>query len=66
MRDEREVRDRIAQHEENLRGWREPDGLLVPTEPDPDERDKVRDRLRTAIHELKWLLGEAYPAPQDW
>lgn len=55
---ERLVRERLKQHRENLADWKEPDGLLVPTEPDPDERRLVRERLKAAIFELATLLGE--------
>jgi hypothetical protein len=52
----RELRD---QHRDNLKGWREPDGWLLPTEPDLDERQRVRARLRAAIETLDRVLGEA-------
>jgi hypothetical protein len=42
----------------SLYGWREPDGFLLPTEPDPEERDRVRDRLRAQILTLNRVLGE--------
>lgn len=54
----RRAQGRLKQHRENLALWKEPDGLLVPTEPDPDERQCVRDRLKVAIHELATVLGE--------
>lgn len=41
------------QHESALVGWDERDGYLKPTEPDPDERDRVRDRLDVAIKTLE-------------
>lgn len=47
-----------------------PAGYLVPTEPDPDERVRVRAALRGAIAEaeaalveLRDLTGEGRPAP---
>lgn len=58
MKSEAEVRERITQHEDNLRMWQEPDGYLLSTEPDPEERARTRVVLMGAIHELKWLLGE--------
>ena len=51
-----EIAERLEQHRVNLELWR--DGYLSPTEPDEEERDRVRDRLKVAIHELEWLLGE--------
>ncbi len=58
MMSETAIRERIAQHRANLEGWREPDGWLVPTEPDSDERERVRARLRTAIAELERVLEQ--------
>jgi hypothetical protein len=52
------VKERIQQHEDNLVGWREPDGFLLPTEPDPEERDRVRLQLKDAIHELQLVQRE--------
>lgn len=43
--------ERILQHAENLRLWRE--GFLDPTEPDPEERAAVKGRLEGAIHALE-------------
>jgi hypothetical protein len=43
----------------SLRMWKEPDGFLVPTEPDPDERERVRARLSVAIEVLGRVLGDA-------
>jgi hypothetical protein len=57
MRTEDEVRERLAEMERNLQEWKEPDGMLVPTEPDPEERALVRARLEGAIWTLKWFLG---------
>lgn len=57
MMNEAEIRERIEQHRSNLAGWREPDGYLVPTEPDADERARVRDRLQAAIRELERVLA---------
>jgi hypothetical protein len=56
----RELRQGLA---DNLSGWTEPDGRLVPTEPDPDLRDQVRGRLRAAIYTCDRILGEP-PAPR--
>lgn len=62
---------RKRQHAENLEGWREgvrgqsaavswisPAGYLVPTEPDPEERERVRRELRAAIATLDQVLAE--------
>lgn len=51
------LRERLAHLRDNLAGWRESDGHLVPTEPDPEERALVRARLQGAIAELEHLLG---------
>lgn len=37
--------------------WHEPDGQLVPTEPDPTERDRCRLNLRVAIEVLERVLA---------
>jgi len=50
------VRERIAQHNDNLEGWIEPDGYLVPTEPDAECRRETRAELRSARYELVQLL----------
>lgn len=55
---EERIRERLTQHRENLAGWKEPDGLLVPTEPNPNERQRVREHLMVAICELATILGE--------
>lgn len=56
------VRARRAQHQANLDGWREPGGFLLPTEPDPDERRLVRERLKAAIYEddriIEFIAGK--------
>lgn len=49
-------RERIAQHNDNLRGWREPHGFLIPTEPDEDERRATVRELIAARDELIALL----------
>lgn len=48
---------RLKQHRENLEMWE--NGFLAPTEPDPDERAAVKERLRVAIHELEEIEKEA-------
>lgn len=62
VKTEREIQERIAQHERDLEGWAE-DGRggltsLVPTEPDPQEREIVRRELRAAISVLEWVMDE--------
>lgn len=51
------------QHLENLAAWREPDGRLVPTEPDPQDRAETRAGLRAAISTLNRILGDEQDAP---
>lgn len=51
------IKRRIAQHEENLAGWAD-GGILVPTEPDAEERDRIRSELAVAIGELRRLAEE--------
>lgn len=41
----------------NLTRWREPDGELVPTEPDPEERESCRRSLVVAIEILDRVLA---------
>jgi hypothetical protein len=53
----KQIRERLAQHQENLRLWQ--DGTLSPTEPDEEERSLTMERLRVAIHELEWVLGQS-------
>jgi len=50
-----ELVEKLEQHRENLRLWR--NGYLAPTEPDPDEREAVMRELRTAISTIEWVLG---------
>lgn len=52
-----------AQHRANLDGWREPDGHLVPSEPDPDARRRSRVELRAAISTLNRILGDEQDTP---
>lgn len=41
----------------SLSEWQEPDGLLVPTEPDPAERAKCRNNLSVAIDVISRVLA---------
>lgn len=56
---EQAARDKLTELRDNLDGWREPDGYLVPTEPDEEERARVRARLTGTIFGLEYALGEA-------
>jgi hypothetical protein len=56
MRTVAEIREKLAQHEENLRLWRS--SYLTPTEPEPEERTIAVKQLEAAIWTLKWTLGE--------
>lgn len=51
------IERRAAQHRENIALWQD-DGLLVPTEPDGEERARIRERLAVAINELERLAEE--------
>lgn len=53
---ERWCKLRIAQHNDNIHGWESPNGPLIPTEPDPQERELTRARLAAARCELIQLL----------
>ena len=52
------IEARLKQHADNLRMWQEPDGFLLPTEPDPEERERTRRELRAAMFELKNMRAE--------
>ncbi len=56
MLDEATVRLMLAHAIDSMDGWQEPGGALVPTEPDPDERARVRHRLAVHIHALMVVL----------
>lgn len=62
------INERLGWHRDNLAGWREGTGYLCPTEPDLDERRRVRAHLGVAIDvltELRTALGlENFPCPQ--
>lgn len=51
-----------AQTIADLGGWREPNGYLVPTDPEPDDRALTRIRLRSFIAALDQVLGLEH----DW
>jgi hypothetical protein len=62
---ERVIRERLAQHRENLGLWES--GYLAPTEPDPEERQATMGRLRVAIEVLETVLkdADAKPSPAE-
>jgi hypothetical protein len=49
-----ELRDDVVRA---LHDWAEPDGFLLPTEPDPVERELCRERLRVARDVLNRVLS---------
>lgn len=58
MKTQKEVEDRIVQHERDLAAWGEGGRTgLAPTEPDPEERERVRLGLEAAIFVLKWVVA---------
>lgn len=62
-----EMQLRIDEWQGNLNGWAEPDGYLVPTEPDPMERLRTRERLTTAIEVMQGAMAivRAHTAPRE-
>lgn len=58
MRTQMEIWTALYHHRDSLDEWREPDGLLLPTEPDADERQRIRLKLEASIWTLEWVLGE--------
>jgi hypothetical protein len=57
------IQERQDQHKANLEGWREPNGYLVPTEPDPEERQGIRAMLAAGVVELGYALGALEGSP---
>ena len=57
-RTEAEIRERRDHMRKLLPDWTEPNGLLVPTEPDPLQRALIRRDLAASIWTLGWVLGE--------
>ena len=41
-----------------LEGWSEDGGIMLPTEPDPEERALIRRDLKVALQVLTRVLGE--------
>jgi hypothetical protein len=58
---ERVIRERLAQHRENLGLWES--GYLAPTEPDPEERPATMGRIKVAIEVLEAALADAGISP---
>jgi len=57
MLSEREVRQFMEVQRESLEhGWAEPGGYLLPTEPDPEKRQGVRERLAVQVYTLMRVL----------
>jgi hypothetical protein len=59
--DKKVVRVQIEHYQSALRLWNEPNGFLLPSEPDPRAREIIRAELKGAIHALRWVLGETTP-----
>lgn len=58
MRSEQELRERLESHKEDLEQW--DSGFLSPTEPDSDEREKIKRELKAVIYILEWALGKDF------
>lgn len=41
-----------------LESWAEPDGIMLPTEPCPEDREMIRRDLKVALRVLTRVLGE--------
>jgi hypothetical protein len=61
MMTEAEVRELRRFTHCNLESWAEPGGILLPTEPDPEERALIRRDLKVALQVLTRVLGEPTP-----
>lgn len=59
----KEIGQWVVWHKQNLEGWKEPDGYLIPTEPSPEEREIVREGLRGAIDALERVINMLPIAP---
>lgn len=64
MLDQQTIEELLREAQNNLAGWREPDasgvsrgGYLVPTEPDPEQRARIRHGLLVQIFTLEKVLG---------
>lgn len=51
------INERMEQHQENLRDWKS--GYLNPTEPDEEERARIKRGLEACIYELEQLKALA-------
>ena len=58
MKTEKQIRELRDIHARNLAMWCEPDGYLIRTEPDADERRMVRERLKAAIETCDRILAD--------
>ena len=46
-----------------LEHWEEETGVLIQTDSDFAQRERIRERLNTKLATLKWVLQEETPAP---
>lgn len=60
MRSRGEIEDKLAYFIQCHSDWSEPSGLLVPTEPDADQRRLIRTGLAAGITTLEWVLGKRH------
>lgn len=58
MMSEAQVRELRRDMHTALEGWSEPDGIMIPTEPDPEDREMIRRDLKVALRVLTRVLGE--------
>lgn len=58
------LRQLLTDARSNLEGWAEPNGYLVPSEPDLEERARIRISLRGLITGYMIALGEEPPRSQ--
>jgi len=57
MLSERQVREFMDVQRDSLEhGWAEPGGYLLPSEPDAEERQRVRERLAVQVYTLMRVL----------
>jgi len=62
----RTLRDELEHTVHSYYGWAHPDGYLIPTEPDPDERARIRMRLAVKIDTLMMVLGMSREEREPW
>jgi hypothetical protein len=63
MREAAEILERVNWAKALLGGWDEQTGWLTATEPDPEARQEIRDRLTVHIETLNWCLGHEMGVP---